>query len=55
MFEKCVARVKDVLGVLLSGAALLAPLSLHAQPYPNNPTGSARFRPSYRPPDRSQS
>jgi tripartite-type tricarboxylate transporter receptor subunit TctC len=35
MFEKWVARVRDVLGVLLLGTALLSPLTVHAQPYPN--------------------
>jgi tripartite-type tricarboxylate transporter receptor subunit TctC len=35
MFEKCVARVREVLGVLLVGTALLSPLTVHAQPYPN--------------------
>ena len=34
MFEKCVTRVRDVLGVLLLGTALFAPLTVHAQPYP---------------------
>ena len=37
MFEKCVARLRDVLGVLLLGTALLAPFGAHAQPYPNRP------------------
>jgi tripartite-type tricarboxylate transporter receptor subunit TctC len=37
MFEKCAARVSDVLGVLLLGTALLAPLTAHAQPYPSQP------------------
>src|SRR6266700_5777583 len=37
MFEKCVAQVRDVLGVLMLGTALLAPLTVHAQPYPNRP------------------
>jgi len=37
MFEKCVARVGDVRGVLLLGAALLAASAVHAQPYPNHP------------------
>jgi tripartite-type tricarboxylate transporter receptor subunit TctC len=37
MFEKCVARIKVVLGVLLLGTALLAPWTVHAQPYPNRP------------------
>ena len=35
MFEKRVARVRDVFGVLLLGTALLAPLTAHAQPYPS--------------------
>ena len=35
MFEKGVARVRDVLVVLLLGTALPAPLTVHAQPYPN--------------------
>jgi tripartite-type tricarboxylate transporter receptor subunit TctC len=35
--EKRVARVRDVLGVLLLGTALLAPLTVHAQTYPNRP------------------
>jgi tripartite-type tricarboxylate transporter receptor subunit TctC len=34
MYEKCVARARDVLGVLLLGTALLAPLTVQAQPYP---------------------
>jgi tripartite-type tricarboxylate transporter receptor subunit TctC len=34
MFEKCVARARDVLGVLLLGTALLAPPTVQAQPYP---------------------
>jgi tripartite-type tricarboxylate transporter receptor subunit TctC len=37
MFEKCLPRARDVLGVLLLGAALLAPLTVHAQPYPSRP------------------
>ena len=37
MFEKCAARLKDMLGVLLLGAVLLAPLTAHAQPYPSRP------------------
>jgi tripartite-type tricarboxylate transporter receptor subunit TctC len=36
MLEKCVARVRGVLGVLMLGT-LLAPLTVHAQPYPNRP------------------
>ena len=35
MLEKCVTRVRDVLSVLLLGTALLAPMTVHAQPYPN--------------------
>src|SRR5258706_14182016 len=35
MFEKCMAQVRDVLGALLLGTALLAPFTVHAQPYPN--------------------
>ena len=35
MFDKRVARVRDRFGVLLLGAALLAPLPGHAQSYPN--------------------
>ncbi|HWZ71434.1 MAG TPA: tripartite tricarboxylate transporter substrate binding protein [Casimicrobiaceae bacterium] len=35
MCEKCVTRVRDLLGVLLLGTAPLAPLTVHAQPYPN--------------------
>ena len=34
MYEKCVARARDVLGVLLLGTALLASLTVQAQPYP---------------------
>jgi tripartite-type tricarboxylate transporter receptor subunit TctC len=34
MFEKRVARASDVLAVLLLGTALLAPLTVQAQPYP---------------------
>jgi tripartite-type tricarboxylate transporter receptor subunit TctC len=34
MFEKCLARARDVLGVLLLGTALLASLTVQAQPYP---------------------
>jgi tripartite-type tricarboxylate transporter receptor subunit TctC len=34
MFEKRVARARDVLGVLLLGTALLASLTVQAQPYP---------------------
>jgi tripartite-type tricarboxylate transporter receptor subunit TctC len=34
MYEKCVARARDVLGVLLLGTALLAPPTVQAQPYP---------------------
>ena len=34
MFEKCVVRARDVLGVLLLGTALLTPLTVQAQPYP---------------------
>jgi tripartite-type tricarboxylate transporter receptor subunit TctC len=37
MFKKGAARTGDVLGVLLLGTALLAPLTAHAQPYPNRP------------------
>ena len=37
MFEQCVARVRDVLGLLMLGTALLAPLTVHAQSYPNRP------------------
>jgi len=37
MFEQRVTRVRDVLGVLLLGTALLAPLTAQAQPYPNRP------------------
>jgi len=37
MFEKCVARVRDVIGVLMLGTALLAPSAVHAQSYPNRP------------------
>ena len=37
MFENRVMRARDVLGVLLLGTALLAPLTVHAQPYPNRP------------------
>jgi tripartite-type tricarboxylate transporter receptor subunit TctC len=35
MFEERLVRVRDVLGVLLLGTALLAPSTVHAQPYPN--------------------
>src|SRR6266567_9343635 len=35
MFEKCVTPLRDVLGVLLLGTALLAPMTVHAQPYPS--------------------
>jgi tripartite-type tricarboxylate transporter receptor subunit TctC len=34
MFERRVARVTEVLGVLLLGVALLAPLTVHGQAYP---------------------
>ena len=34
MFEKCVARARNVLGALLLGTALLPSPTLHAQPYP---------------------
>jgi tripartite-type tricarboxylate transporter receptor subunit TctC len=34
MFEKCVARARDVLGALLLGTALLASLTVQAEPYP---------------------
>src|ERR1700693_3921804 len=34
MFAKCVARARDVLGVLLLGTALLPSLPVQAQPYP---------------------
>lgn len=37
MFERCAAQVGKDLGVVLLGAGLLAPLSLHAQPYPDRP------------------
>ena len=37
MFEKCVARARDVLGALMLGTALLTPLTVHAQSYPNRP------------------
>jgi tripartite-type tricarboxylate transporter receptor subunit TctC len=37
VFENRVMRARDVLGVLLLGTALLAPLTVHAQPYPNRP------------------
>ncbi len=35
MFEERVARVADVLGAVLLGVALLAPLTVHAQAYPD--------------------
>jgi tripartite-type tricarboxylate transporter receptor subunit TctC len=35
MFEERLARVTDVLGVVLLGVALLAPLTAHAQAYPD--------------------
>ena len=34
MFEERVARVTDVLGLMLLGVALLAPMTVHAQAYP---------------------
>ena len=34
MCEKCVARARDVLGALLLGTALLASLTVQAEPYP---------------------
>ena len=34
MYQKCMARARDVLGVLLLGTALLASLTVQAQPYP---------------------
>ena len=37
MLEKCAARAGKDLGVVVLGAALLTPLSLHAQPYPGHP------------------
>ena len=35
MLEKAVVRVSNVLGALLSGLALIAPLTVYAQTYPN--------------------
>ncbi|HEV2040552.1 MAG TPA: tripartite tricarboxylate transporter substrate-binding protein, partial [Casimicrobiaceae bacterium] len=37
MFKEFVTRVRDLFGVLFLGTALLAPLTVHAQPYPNRP------------------
>ena len=37
MIGKCAVRIREVLGVLLLGTALLAPFAAHAQPYPSRP------------------
>jgi len=35
MVGRCVARIRDLVGMFLLGTALLAPFAAHAQPYPN--------------------